>query len=48
MPSRYEKLTYCIANMAAVYAALWIAFRLDLSRPYWAVFTVPSPTIATE
>jgi uncharacterized membrane protein YccC len=40
MPRWSEKLTYCIANMAAVYAALWIAFRLDLSRPYWAVFTV--------
>jgi uncharacterized membrane protein YccC len=40
MPNWHEKLTYCIANMAAVYAALWIAFRLDLQRPYWAVFTV--------
>lgn len=40
MPRWSEKLTYCIANMAAVFAALWIAFRLDLARPYWAVFTV--------
>lgn len=40
MPRWYEKLTYCIANLAAVFAALWIAFRLDLQRPYWAVFTV--------
>ena len=40
MPLWSEKMTYCIANIAAVFAALYIAFRLDLDRPYWAVFTV--------
>lgn len=40
MPQWSEKLTYCIANIAAVFAALYISFRLDLDRPYWAVFTV--------
>ena len=40
MPRWSEKLTYCIANIAAVFGALYIAFRLDLDRPYWAVFTV--------
>jgi uncharacterized membrane protein YccC len=40
MPRWTEKLTYCIANVAAVLAALYIAFWLDLDRPYWAMFTV--------
>src|ERR1700753_2615270 len=40
MPTSGERFTYCIANVAAVLAALYIAFRLDLDRPYWAVFTV--------
>ena len=40
MPRWSEKLTYCIANITAALAALYIAFRLDLDRPYWAVFTV--------
>jgi uncharacterized membrane protein YccC len=35
-----EKLTYCTANVMAVLAALYIAFWLDLDRPYWAMFTV--------
>jgi uncharacterized membrane protein YccC len=40
MPRWPKKLTYCIANVAAVLAALYIAFWLDLDRPYWAMFTV--------
>src|SRR3984957_12398317 len=40
MPSWSQKLTYCIANVMAVLAALYIAFWLDLERPYWAMFTV--------
>src|SRR5580698_11603334 len=35
-----EKITYSLANLAAVLAALYIAFWLDLDRPYWAMFTV--------
>src|ERR1700734_4121758 len=35
-----ERITYCLANLAAVLAALYIAFWLDLERPYWAMFTV--------
>ena len=35
-----EKLTYCIANVAAILAALYISLWLDLDRPYWAMFTV--------
>jgi uncharacterized membrane protein YccC len=40
MPGWPQKLAYCIANVMAVVAALYIAFRLDLDRPYWAMFTV--------
>jgi uncharacterized membrane protein YccC len=40
MPTGSERLTYCIANVAAVLTALYIAFWLDLDRPYWAMFTV--------
>jgi uncharacterized membrane protein YccC len=40
MPGLSQKLTYCIANVMAVLAALYIAFWLDLERPYWAMFTV--------
>jgi uncharacterized membrane protein YccC len=40
MPTGGERLTYCIANVTAVLAALYIAFWLDLDRPYWAMFTV--------
>src|SRR5579859_8210386 len=40
MPRWSEKLTYCIANVAAVLAALYISLWLDLDRPYWAMFTV--------
>src|ERR1700679_1424889 len=40
MPRWSEKLTYCIANVAAVLAALYISLWLDLDRPYWAVFSV--------
>src|ERR1700678_4487993 len=35
-----QKLIYCVANVMAVLAALYIAFWLDLERPYWAMFTV--------
>ena len=38
MPSR--KLSFALANMAAVLVALYVAFALDLERPYWAMFTV--------
>jgi len=40
MPNWTQKLSYCIANLFAVLAALYIAFWLDLDRPYWAMFTV--------
>jgi uncharacterized membrane protein YccC len=40
MTNAREKLTYCAANVAAVLSALYIAFWLDLDRPYWAMFTV--------
>jgi uncharacterized membrane protein YccC len=36
----FRKLTFALANTAAVLAALYIAFALDLERPYWAMFTV--------
>ncbi len=35
-----QKLTFVVANTAAVIAALYIAFASDLERPYWAMFTV--------
>src|SRR5262249_7092828 len=35
-----RKLTFAIANTAAVLTALYIAFARDLERPYWAMFTV--------
>jgi uncharacterized membrane protein YccC len=35
-----RKLTFALANTAAVLAALYIAFARDLERPYWAMFTV--------
>jgi uncharacterized membrane protein YccC len=35
-----EKITYSLANLAAVLSALYIAFWLDLDRPYWAMFSV--------
>jgi uncharacterized membrane protein YccC len=35
-----KKLTFVVANTAAVIAALYIAFAFDLERPYWAMFTV--------
>jgi uncharacterized membrane protein YccC len=35
-----EKITYCLANVAAVLSALYVAFWLDLDRPYWAMFSV--------
>jgi uncharacterized membrane protein YccC len=40
MMSLRERITYCLANVAAVLSALYIAFWLDLDRPYWAMFTV--------
>lgn len=36
----FRKLTFALANTAAVLAALYVAFALDLERPYWAMFTV--------
>src|ERR1700744_5064084 len=35
-----EKITYCLATLAAALLALYIAFWLDLDRPYWALFSV--------
>ena len=40
MPTAREWVAYCVANVAAVLTALYVVFGLDLSRPYWAVFTV--------
>ena len=36
----FRTLTFALANTSAVLAALYIAFALDLERPYWAMFTV--------
>ena len=36
----FRKLTFALANAAAVLAALYVAFARDLERPYWAMFTV--------
>jgi uncharacterized membrane protein YccC len=36
----FPKLTFALANTVAVLAALYVAFALDLERPYWAMFTV--------
>jgi uncharacterized membrane protein YccC len=36
----FRKLTFALANTAAVLTALYVAFALDLERPYWAMFTV--------
>ena len=35
-----NKLTYCVANVSAALVGLYVAFWLDLDRPYWVVFTV--------
>ena len=35
-----HNLSFALANTAAVLGALYIAFALDLERPYWAMFTV--------
>jgi uncharacterized membrane protein YccC len=40
MPVPSRKLTFALANTAAVLAALYVAFARDLERPYWAMFTV--------
>jgi uncharacterized membrane protein YccC len=40
MPLWSNKLTYCVANVAAALVGLYVAFWLDLDRPYWVVFTV--------
>src|SRR5215470_11519323 len=37
---RPNNLSFALANTGAVLAALYIAFALDLERPYWAMFTV--------
>jgi uncharacterized membrane protein YccC len=36
----FRKLSFALANTAAVFAALYAAFASDLQRPYWAMFTV--------
>jgi uncharacterized membrane protein YccC len=40
MPVPFRPLTFALANTVAVLAALYVAFALDLERPYWAMFTV--------
>jgi uncharacterized membrane protein YccC len=35
-----HNLSFALANTAAVLGALYIAFALDLERPYWAMFSV--------
>jgi len=40
MPVSFRRLTFALANTAAVLAALYVAFARDLERPYWAMFTV--------
>jgi uncharacterized membrane protein YccC len=37
---RPRNLSFALANTAAILGALYIAFALDLERPYWAMFTV--------
>jgi uncharacterized membrane protein YccC len=40
MSPRSNNLTFALANTSAVLGALFIAFALNLERPYWAMFTV--------
>jgi len=40
MTPRPHNLAFALANTAAALGALYIAFALDLERPYWAMFTV--------
>ena len=40
LPGSLRKLTFALANTAAVLMALYIAFARDLERPFWAMFTV--------
>jgi uncharacterized membrane protein YccC len=35
-----QKIAFAIANSAAILVALYIAFAMNLERPYWAMFTV--------
>ena len=35
-----HNFSFALGNTAAVLGALYIAFALDLERPYWAMFTV--------
>ena len=35
-----QKSAFAVANATAIFAALFIAFSLNLERPYWAMFTV--------
>ena len=35
-----QKSAFAVANTTAIFAALFIAFSLNLERPYWAMFTV--------
>ena len=36
----FQRLTFSVANTAAVLVALYVAFARDLERPYWAMFSV--------
>ena len=40
MNLRPHNLSFALANTAAGLSALFVAFALDLERPYWALFTV--------
>jgi uncharacterized membrane protein YccC len=40
MNLRPRNLSFALANTAAGLSALFVAFALDLERPYWALFTV--------
>lgn len=35
-----SRLSFAVANSLAALTALWIAFALDLQRPYWSTFAV--------
>ncbi|MEJ1964899.1 MAG: FUSC family protein [Gammaproteobacteria bacterium] len=40
MRTLFQRSVFSIANTAAVLVALYIAFALNLERPYWAMFSV--------
>ena len=37
--ARFRRVIFSVRTFAGAMLALWIAFRLDLERPYWAVMT---------